>query len=299
MPLSSAILFLISLVALLVAPSCAQEEVTNKTTAQVFGFLHMHKAAGHSVCHFARAQKDKVRINEFQARRTCNMLGDGPSTTSGESLGKSCDARWAELRKDRVTFFAVERWMDPLCMGIRYMTILRDPFARLVSHANFEMTKEHMPVKTDISQALQTIAGPFQKYEMPKKHYCMWSAQTINNYYTRVLNDKFVYMLRARYVTLEHLERAKQRLAQFEVVIISEHWDLGVQLLAKAFGWNVEMHMKQVANRNQNHHMKYEEFFSLKDQALLSELNALDVTLYNDVAKPLFQEQLERFGLAL
>lgn len=92
--------------------------------------------------------------------------------------------------------------------------------------------------------------------------------------------------------TPQDLANAKHNLAtRFAVVGLLEHFDESLMLCQQAFGWPPPYYRRRNVSQNRPD--------VLPDQMyeLATELNALDVELYN-FAKDLYQQQVERFGPA-
>jgi hypothetical protein len=248
-------------------------------------FFHFHKAAGNSICNYAK--NNGQLLTDKQRVLTCNLPGDGPSTTKQDAIGKTCEYREEELAMTKSDFFAVERWLDTMCSPYMYITILRHPLQRLLSHAVFENQKEHIAT-SGVREALKKYPKAKVPRAWPRSHWCTWGVSTINDFYVRSLLGKQAYLAPVQSLTDADRVNAQEKLAKFDVVGIVEHWEETKQLLGAVLKWT-DFHIQKT---NPSRHGSFNEYFKAEeDREILISHNQLDVKLYHN-ATQLFYGQL-------
>lgn len=111
----------------------------------------------------------------------------------------------------------------------------------------------------------------------------------VDNYFTRVLNGVDTYFSPLGSITRAHLERAKEILMKFEVVMILEDWEFTSRQLLLGLGWK-ETSVGRVVNRFEDMlgtHLykkrmkeKMKKPFTDEEIDELMRLNSLDIELY-------------------
>ncbi|KAJ1452838.1 hypothetical protein M885DRAFT_619597 [Pelagophyceae sp. CCMP2097] len=203
-------------------------------------FLHLHKAGGTTLCHVARV------ANGLNApTRNCNVAGDGPRTlldktqpgggygNAGWTGADQCMKRHAYAQKNSLDILAVERWLDTayfesvLCQkSFFFITILRDPIARILSHCRWERIP---PVA-----ALKWLA----EFDVPQHEPVQSGTAVVDNFYTRSLLGRQAFLrLGAGAVTMDHANAAMAVLARFDAVLILERLDDSLAQLYARLGW--------------------------------------------------------------
>ena len=199
-------------------------------------FLHLHKAGGTTVCHVARMS------NELNAaKRNCNAPGDGPRTLSTAPFGYAnkkldghCKLRRQEALKRQVDFLAVERWLDTRTFAschtsFFFVTVLREPVQRIVSHCRFEhiSAREALAWTRLPSVAAGAAGTPIQR-----------GAAVVDNFYVRSLLGGDVYeKTPPGQITAAHASQAIEVLSDFDAVLILENLDRGFDQLFHRLGW--------------------------------------------------------------
>ena len=240
-------------------------------------FLHLHKAGGTTVCHVARMS------NELNAaKRNCNAPGDGPRTLSTAPFGYAnkkldghCKLRRQEALKRQVDFLAVERWLDTRTFAschtsFFFVTVLREPVQRIVSHCRFE----HISAKEALSWLrLPSVAAGADGTPIQR------GAAVVDNFYVRSLLGGDVYeKTPPGQITQVHAARAIEVLSDFDAVLILENLDRGFDQLFHRLGWcrptNAELRQSFGPGDETIH-------FSAEDRRELATLNAHDNGVYD------------------
>ena len=240
-------------------------------------FLHLHKAGGTTVCHVARMS------NELNAaKRNCNAPGDGPRTLSSAPFGYAnkkldghCKLRRQEALKRQVDFLAVERWLDTRTFAschtsFFFVTVLREPVQRIVSHCRFEhiSAREALAWTRLPSVAAGAAGTPIQR-----------GAAVVDNFYVRSLLGGDVYETTPPgKITAAHASQAIEVLSDFDAVLILENLDRGFDQLFHRLGWcrpnNAELRQSFGPGDETIH-------FSAEDRRKLARLNVHDHGVYN------------------
>ena len=114
--------------------SCGGANHTHRPSPVLF--VHAHKAGGTSMC--ALAHRNGEHLTSFQRRHGCSGPLHGDIWDGDESAADvSCMERTMALERNLGRFGAIERWLDsgPLCDGIAYVILLRNPRPPGVKHA--------------------------------------------------------------------------------------------------------------------------------------------------------------------
>ena len=116
----------------------------------------------------------------------------------------------------------------------------------------------------------------------------------VDNYFIRVLNGAEAYFSPLRSLTRAHLERAKEILTQFDIVMTREDWQYTSQQLPKKLGWQAK-YLTRVVNGRRDPQGKYKAAstvdkggktpFTEQETRELTELNALDIELFDFASK--------------
>ena len=192
-------------------------------------FLLAYVAAGTYLCELAVANGHRAAgIRALGLKDygfNCNILGDDPGhlglgvngqeSKYGQAEGKlSCDGRLALMEKMQIDFSAAERWLWPQEICIQkfiYMTCFRDPISRIKSSLRFHRLQQPKVVMSWAESNSFNPASPISN-----------GSPTVDNFYIRSLSGKSVYTKHLGQITTADLERAKNVLSLFEVVIILE-----------------------------------------------------------------------------
>jgi len=162
-----------------------------------------------------------------------------------------------------------------ICPQFQYLTVLRHPIARIISNTLFERYPPDRVMywaRRD-SNAILFFGG----------------TPIVDNYFVRVLNGAEAYFSPLRSLTRAHLERAKEILAQFDIVMTIEDWQYTSQQLSKKLSWPAKS-LTRVVNGRRDSQGKYKVAsavakggktpFTEQETRELTELNALDIELF-------------------
>eukprot|EP01138_Halocafeteria_seosinensis_P014735 gb/GECG01015042.1/.p1 GENE.gb/GECG01015042.1/~~gb/GECG01015042.1/.p1 ORF type:complete len:401 (+),score=38.40 gb/GECG01015042.1/:1-1203(+) len=176
---------------------------------KIMYFLHVHKAGGTTLCKLA--SQNGLRT----AKKNCNVFVSHKVPCCGKTI--------AEQRKFAATteydLVANEKYMpDELDYGcFQYVTVLRDPRDRYVSHYLF---------------ARDVFFG-----EKRMGKFADWVTHQPDNYLLRVICGESCKSIPRGQLNHTHLEFAKERLERFSAVLILENLDDGLAIMQRRFGW--------------------------------------------------------------
>jgi hypothetical protein len=178
-------------------------------------FLHLPKAAGSSL-------RDAFR-REYRGQQIYEL--------SGNPEQAAALTRWPVKKRHEIDLllghqhFGMHLWLRP---GARYITMLRDPIDRCISHYFFVLRKPQHHLHQRVMQERMTL------YDYITKQ----TSRELDNDQVRWLNDDGHRAVAFGGVRRPMLDIAKQRLAEeFEVVGLSERFDESLALVADALQW--------------------------------------------------------------
>mmetsp|Transcript_49004 Transcript_49004/g.116573 ORF Transcript_49004/g.116573 Transcript_49004/m.116573 type:complete len:402 (-) Transcript_49004:63-1268(-) len=229
-------------------------------------WVHLHNFAGTYICQEAHKQGEKTPP-EPTGWPGCLMPNEGCSQLPG--LNRShCNKRLVK----GYTFSMAERDVDDRdlnCESMMTGTMLRDP----VVAAQSTLRSNHFN-KTELMQVLRSGVVS----ELTHTECLPWwdSYHHFDNFATRTLGGG--YSVGLRQVTEAHLEKAKKRLRNMDVVVILEDLEAHMPQFEHVFGWEVS---QMTPHHKLNAHCDpAQESFSEEETAYLKQLNSFDYLLY-------------------
>ena len=183
--------------------------------------------------------------------------------------------RRQEALKRQVDFLAVERWLDTRTFAschtsFFFVTVLREPVQRIVSHCRFE----HISAKEALSWLrLPSVAAGADGTPIQR------GAAVVDNFYVRSLLGGDVYeKTPPGQITAAHASKAIEVLSDFDAVLILENLDRGFDQLFRRLGWcrptKAELRQSFGPGDETIH-------FSAEDRRELARLNAHDNGVYD------------------
>lgn len=228
-------------------------------------FLHLPKTAGSTLARIIQGQYAASSIISLYD----SMLG--------EELASIPQSQLNHLRVVMGhLYFGVHNFLSG---PSAYITMLRDPVDRVISHYYF--------VRQDPSHYLYDSAHKLSLQE----YVVSCNRQEPNNDQTRLLAGK---RDASSFGTCsdEMLDIAERNLAEhFAVVGITEEFDRSLILMKRNLGWRSPFYI----NQNVSRHRPRKEGISLETLRVVQAYNELDIELYR-FAKELFQEQIHSQG---
>lgn len=210
-------------------------------------FLHLPKAAGSTL----------IRVLERQYPAGTIIKAGGMSPEAVRAALAASDGRGGTRAITGHVPFGVHRL---LATDFTYVTVLRDPVERAISHYHYARKLPSHPLHAEIARGL-TLAEA--------------SRQNANSQ-TRYLADESVRGT-AGTVDREALESAKANLARhFSVVGLAERFDETLVLLRRRLGWKI----RAVPNSNVTRNRPARSAHSDSELAAVRAANELDAELY-------------------
>jgi len=174
----------------------------------------------------------------------------------------------------------VERWLDfgtlTKCHAeYFFVTVLRDPVKRIVSHCRFERIH---PAEV-MAWTREANFDPARRWRKPVQR----GTAVVDNFYTRSLLGATAYSaLAPGAVTAAHAADAIDVLARFDAVLVLENYNRGLEQLFVRLGWcrppTAELHRNRW-------HGSTTSAFDANQTAELARMNAPDFAVYAFAAK--------------
>ncbi len=166
-----------------------------------------------------------------------------------------------------------------------YITMLRDPVDRIVSHYHYALQRgTHHYLYHSITSKHMTLADYASSGISPE----------LNNGQTRLLSgvESLNKLTNFEPCTSEMLARAKSNLKQyFSVVGLSGRFDESLIILKKVLGWNNIYYHR----RNETKNRPRKEDVSEETRNIIRKQNELDIELF-EYGRILFEEQVAEYG---
>ncbi len=156
-----------------------------------------------------------------------------------------------------------------------YITLLRDPVERIISHYYYVLRTPIHYLYKDVKSKNMSL----------KEYVCSGLSGELDNGQTRLIAG-FNFSDTAQPASQEMLEVAKQNLkSHFAVVGIAEEFNKTLIILKKGFGWKMPFYVKE--NTTKNRLMK--ERIPKETLDVIKKHNELDIELYR-YAKDIFED---------
>lgn len=215
-------------------------------------FLHIPKAAGSTL--------NKILDKQYPANATFQIHGGAieRSISSFKRMSQEEKVKLQCLRGHQP--FGLHEWLP---QPSTYITLLRDPVERLISHYYYVMRREPHFLHDDAEgMSLEEYAGSDLSPEL-------------SNQQTRMLAGG-----------VEELELAKRNLEHFTVAGTVERFDASVALMKERLGWGNTRYRRMNATRNR----PPKRDVSPGAIRAIEENNQLDIELYELVSRRLEEE---------
>jgi len=236
-------------------------------------FVHIPKAAGSTLNHILESQ---YALGESYA--TCST----PRHPEGD-LNRFEALSEAQLARIRLLNghmgYGLHRYLPRPAV---YVTFLREPVERVISHYSFERTLPASPVYAYL-----------QNGEMNLKEYVRYYAEAaeMDNLQTRMIAGNW-HKRGFGPCTPEMLEQARRNLKEeFAVVGLAEQFDASYLLLKRYFGWR----SVPFRWRNKTRKRLQRDQLSAAELEYIRQHNRFDLELYT-YAQQLFEERVRRQG---
>ncbi len=239
-------------------------------------FLHIHKTAGMSLRGlFVKNYRDGRHFNT-------NLL---EMTAPGweECRRRVRALSWEELESHQVFKGHMPFGLHELLpMPARYITFLREPVARALSHYRMACRKNELSADHPVDPSRPDW----------NLGCCPTLARSIDNGQTRALAGAEPDLPFGG-CNAEHLRKAKKNLdTHFEFVGLTEHFDLSLLLLGRVCGWKWHFYVPDNVTPRKSASV------SAKMEESIRTLNSFDLELYR-YAKEHFRLLVAKYGLKL
>lgn len=228
-------------------------------------FLHIPKAAGSTL--------QELIVRQYAGGRSFTFTGD--QGRYSEFAGMSAAERGSfDVLLGHVQFGVHEHLPDPAT----YITMLREPVDRVVSHFHFILQrKEHY-----LHESLRRRGYSLREWLLEARPL------VVDNYQLRWLISRPMGEVAPGEVTRSMLDEAKWNLENaFSVVGLTERFEESLSCMARAFGWS---DLEGQENRNTNPIRPALDEVDPSTLAAIHETNRLDVELH-EFACALFEQQ--------
>lgn len=253
--------------------AASQRNTPGTLDDKVLVFVHIPKAAGSTLHHLLEMQ-----YAPEESFATCSTPRyPHNDLTHFEALGEDELAR-IRLLNGHMGYGLHRRLPRPAV----YITYLREPVERVLSHYSFERTLPQSPVYPYL-----------QSGDMDLKEYVRYytEAAEMDNLQTRMIAGNW-HKRGFGPCTPAMLDEAKHNLRErFAVIGLAEAFDASYLLLKRYFGWR----LTYFSRRNKTRERLYRDHISSDELAYICDHNRFDLELYA-YACELFDAQIRRQG---
>lgn len=234
-------------------------------------FVHIPKAAGSSL--------QEILVKRFDGVRGYRFTGNIDRVNAFRALSQEGRDSF-DLLQGHVHYGLHECLSRPAT----YITMLRDPVDRIISHYHFVMANPGHYLYTQIAGRGMTL----------HEYAVLRPSNELDNDQVRWLCAREHEDVAVGSVSREMLEEAKWNLANaFSVVGLMERFNESVECLKAEFGWK---DVRVPERRNTNKHRPAVKQVPVETLDAIRRLNRYDIELY-DYACVLFEQQLSRLGV--
>lgn len=233
-------------------------------------FLHIPKAAGSTLHRIIARQYASDSIYSIDGLRVHESIAE---------FKQLPEAKRSEIKvlKGHMRFGLHEYLPQPST----YITILRDPVERIISHYYYVLRSPEHYLYEQVTSRNMSL----------KDYICSGITKELNNSQTRLLCTKAALETYEQ-GSKEILESAKKNLQEeFAVVGLAERFDETLILLKRKFKWNLPFYIK--ANTTKDRPLKND--ISQETLKIIEKYNELDVELFEFVNKK-FQAVITQSG---
>jgi hypothetical protein len=230
--------------------------------------LHVSKAGGTSLCSLSHYNQ----CLEHPSANNCWVPGAGPVWfATFTHTEQTCEQYSAMMTEHKLDLMANEGYLDGgvdgktpfLCTDMLYITMLREPMSRVVSHMFQAGVKPGGFTREQYAEL--TVAEKItQKPEIA------------SNYMTRVMLGKDAYQSGLDELTAADAERAAVLLGQFDVILILEQKRWTPPILENMLGWwnasDLDRRHGRKAHQNRT--------FTPEEHKMIADANEADAILY-------------------
>lgn len=233
-------------------------------------FLHIPKTAGSTLHKIIERQYKPKSIFSINGKRAQESIAEFKSLS---------EAQRSEIRvlKGHMKFGLHEYLPQPSS----YMTILRDPIDRVISHYYYVLRKPNHYLHNQVTSKNMSL----------KDYVCSGMTKELDNSQTRLLSSITANIPYGE-CSSEVLESARKNLQEhFAVVGVADNFDETLILLKQAFNWKTPFYIK--ANVTKNRPLKAD--ISKETLNAIEKYSELDIELFG-YAKERLEKQIEQLG---
>ena len=221
--------------------------------SKIIYFMHMHNSGGTTMCNIANKQKSlnpsKRNCNVFLKLKFNDANFGHAIPCCGDTIAEQANYAKTSTHK----FIANEMYLPNELdySNYDYITVLRDPWQRYLSHFAHDFPKQEKNFKSltrynkKSQDSIHKIFGDGDSLANDKfsvflaKNYSQWVNSQRDNYYTRKLCGKNCMNVPRGKLNSTHLEKAKTRLNHFGAVLILENLSESLKIMEDKFGWRI------------------------------------------------------------